>query len=204
MKLLLPLPFLLLAACTAPGHTDNEAHDTADAVRAEPDPQHPALRKQAVDTLLAHGRGHVSHYGRLADGDAVVPLGSDDLPVGMTTTYQVLRDGADHVVLVIESPVSESGDWSIAVAHYFDAQGRTYAFERRAAFFNSLCTDGLAHERSTRYYDHDGRELGSRHDLHDAAGHPLKREDCEFPYDFPYTMYPSLAELAATTGLPIP
>ncbi|MDX9750259.1 MAG: hypothetical protein RBT71_04175 [Flavobacteriales bacterium] len=198
------LPTLLLAVLlTACGGNTPSAPPLAEQAGAPESTTaaDPATRKQAIDALLELDPGRVAVYAQVPGAQRPVIVEDGAFPEEVATTWNVLRDAAGHVVLVLEIPFSESGDWSIVLGHYFDAQGRTFAFERRAAFYNSLCTDGLAHETATRHYAPDGRETDALFSLKDEAGQDLDRAECDFPYDHPYTMHPTLAELVAATGL---
>lgn len=187
--LLLPL---LLCACgeSGPSSTTVPAHD-------------PATRKQAIDALAEMGPQRMTHYARMDSVGPWVIVTQDDAPEGTLTFCFVMRDANGRLLSVSEAPQSISGDWYITLTHYFDEQGRTFAFERRASYYNSICAPDLAHETTTRYYAPDGRELEALFNLKDDTGKELDRAECQFPYDYPYTMYPNSAELAKGTGLPL-
>lgn len=199
MRTLRSLPaIILLAACSGnPPSTGPAGTTPANGTL----PQDPATRKQAIDALLEMEPQRIAVYVRVPGSDSLLHVRDGAFPEEVATTFNVLRDAGGHVVLAVEAPFSESGDWDITLAHYFDADGRTFAFERRAGFFNSICTDGMAHETTIRYYAPDGRETQAIFSLKDEQGNDLKREACEFPYDHPYIMYPSWPELAKEAGL---
>lgn len=193
---------VLLAAC-GDGRNPEDATEADRAAAVLERADGPEARKSAMDTLMKEHPERLQVYADAPGGAPPEQVIGGSFPDNWTTAYTVLRDEGGTVLLVAAAPFSESGDWDISLVHYFDRAGRTFAFERRASFFNSGCTDGVAYERATRYYDTTGRETSAVFALQDAQGKDLVREHCSFPYDFPYTMYTTLGELAQDVGLPV-
>ena len=59
---------------------------------------------------------------------------------------------------------------------------------RSSGFFNSECTDGAAHELLIKFLNEDFSVLDSSYSLKDDNKKSLKKEECTFNYDFPYTI----------------
>ena len=117
---------------------------------------------------------------------------NEDFPEEVEKTFNIWRDANGKIVFVGEYPFSESGDWYIEYKHYFNDTGETFAFERRTNFFNSICTEDVAYEVITDFYDVDFRKLHQVYSLTDLQGDSLNKEECEFHYDYPYKVSPSL------------
>ncbi|GAB3244718.1 hypothetical protein GCM10027346_42610 [Hymenobacter seoulensis] len=142
-------------------------------------------QQAAIDRYaLAHPAAFLT-YVQLENG-TLVKTTSDTLPATTAVVFRVLRNEQQRLLLASESPVSESGDWSLAYTHYFNQQGHTFAFKRETAFFNSGCTESAALETITRYYTASHREVHKTTTLVDDTGKRLNRATCVSPYDWPY------------------
>jgi len=161
----------------------------------------PALRAKA-DSLLTSGRGQVTLYAKTGDG-RVIQVADPTIPQDSTTetSYAVLKDSTGTVVLLIETPVSKSGDWTNEYRHYFDAEGRTAFFRRYSSFFEG-CEFGLAKEVLERSYTTSFKTKLDTYSLTNPEGSPQDSTRCEFRYHFPYEVYPTWE--AAATALKIP
>jgi hypothetical protein len=163
----------------------------------------PVPLTQQKRTLDAYVQAHPSSfvtYARLGNGQ-VVPVKNAALPDATQTVYRVLRNRHRGIVLIQEAPVSESGDWSLTYTHYFTPQGRTFAYERRTAFFNSQCTESAAHETKVQYYDAAFRPRQREYRLTDSDGTPLPQQRCSFPYQWAYQPSKTVSEFAKKNKL---
>ncbi|TWJ04428.1 hypothetical protein JN11_00137 [Mucilaginibacter frigoritolerans] len=152
------------------------------------------------------------------DSNAVIVLikkpGSDSLqlikdgkfPDDVEVTYNLVKDKNGNIVLISESPTSESGDWDIQYLNYFNKSGKLFAFERMAGFFNSECTidaDDAAHEDLVKYYDTDFNVISSKYTLTDSKHRKLKKSKCQFNYDYPYIIAKDLKTYLKTNHINI-
>ena len=94
-----------------------------------------------------------------------------------------------------------SGDWTITYTYYFDAVGRTVAFQRYSGFFNG-CDFGLARETSVYEYAATGSLVLKEYTLTDSDGVPKPTTACQFMYRYPYSIYASWRAYAHAMGLP--
>ena len=102
------------------------------------------------------------------------------------TTFNILKDSLGQIITASEFPFSESGDWNIILTHYFDKDGKTFAFERQTNFFNSMCTDGVAFETQTEFYNSDFQLIDRMYKLVDEKNKILQKDSCQFPYNYEY------------------
>ena len=63
-------------------------------------------------------------------------------------------------------PYSESGDWYIEYRHYFDDNGKTFAFSRLGNIFADV-KGGLAMEILLKYYDDNFKTINQTYRLTD-------------------------------------
>ena len=145
--------------------------------------------KRQLDSLMKRGKHRIEVYALRAGEDSAIKVDKGEFPDSIRSTFNVFRDDAGRSRVASEFPFSESGDWSLRLTHYFDEKGRTFAFERSLNFFNSVCTPGMASEIRSYFFDTSGRVTDSLYLLLDKEDKALKRKDCQFPYDYPYSIH---------------
>ncbi|MBI4125665.1 MAG: hypothetical protein HY466_07040 [Deltaproteobacteria bacterium] len=143
-------------------------------------------RKAEVDTLFNNNRNKIIVFVKLADKNDLVQIENEKWPDSIETTYNLFKGNNGKLIVAREMPYSESGDWDITFSHYFDKDGKTFAFERQTIFFNSICTDDVAYETKTEYYDTDLKIIGKEYKLIDQKGNSLQKDSCIFDYDRGY------------------
>lgn len=145
--------------------------------------------KRQLDSLMKRHKHRIEVYALRAGEDSALRIDNEEFPDSIRSTFNLFRDDEGRLRAASEFPFSESGDWSIRLTHYFDEKGRSFAFERRLNFFNSLCTQGLASETRSYFLDTTGRRTDSLYLLLDQEEKALRRQECQFPYDYPYTIH---------------
>jgi hypothetical protein len=148
-------------------------------------------QKASIDSLLNRRKDRILVLVKLSSKDALIPLKDTVLPDDTETSFNILKDSVGHIVAILESPYSESGDWYIAYVHYFDNDGKTFAFSKQTNFFNSGCTEGVAYETSIEYYDNDFKQVSKEYKLVDEKDSAINKSKCDFPYDEPYSVKPN-------------
>jgi len=151
-------------------------------------------QKKGIDTLFQQRKGTFLVFAKQEDSLVPVQIFGTDFPENIATTYNILKDRSGKIVRISEMPYSETGDWQIIYNYYFDTLEKTFAFEKQTDFFNSLCTPGIAHEKETIFYDSNFQKLDSAFSLVDENYHRLKKDSCDFPYDYPYKISSNLSD----------
>ncbi len=147
------------------------------------------LQKTIIDTLFSRSNDKLIVLVLLTDNKEPIKVKNGKFPDNVQTTFNILKDSTGHIVTISEFPFSESGDWDIIYTHYFDKDGKTFAFERNTSFFNSLCTyddDGIAYETLTEFYNKNFQLIDKTYRLVDEKDRSLKKDSCQFPYDYEY------------------
>lgn len=157
-------------------------------------------RKDSIDRFDSDTASLIL-LAKVPGANQLVRVFNGNFPEEVEVSYNLLKDKQGNVIYIFETPTSESGDWDIAYRSYYDQTGKLFAFERRAGFFNSECTDGAAHERLVKYYNHKFAVLDSTYSLTDHEKKPLKKSDCIFNYNFPYKIHSQVARHLAAIGL---
>lgn len=173
----------LFAACNS---NDSKTSSTSRLV-PEPDIlERLKYQKTNIDTLFNQSKDKLIVLAKLADKGETIQIKNGNFPDNVETTFNILKDSLGRVITSSEFPFSESGDWNIILTHYFDKDGKTFAFERQTNFFNSICTDGVAYETQTEFYDSDFQLIDKMYKLVDEKNKTLQKDSCQFPYDYEY------------------
>lgn len=143
-------------------------------------------QKTIIDTLFNHSKDKLIVLAKLVDKDELIQIKNGNFPDNVETSFNVLKDSLGQIITASEFPFSESGDWNIILTHYFDKDGNTFAFERQTNFFNSICTDGVAYETQTEFYNSDFQLIDKMYKLVDQKNKTLQKDSCQFPYDYEY------------------
>ena len=183
IALLFTISAVLIASCNS--RTDRS--ESTSRLVPEPDLiERLKFQKAAIDTLHNHSKEKIILFVKLANKDELQKITYENFPENVETSFSILKDSLGKIITASEIPVSESGDWYIVLTHYFDQNGKTFAFERQTNFFNSICTEGVAYETKTEYYNDKFELVDSLYKLIDEKNQPLQKDSCGHPYNFEY------------------
>lgn len=150
------------------------------------------IQKASTDSLFNQHRDELIVLAKLTDTNEPKIIEAGMFPGNVETTFNILTDSLGQILRISELPYSESGDWLIVFSHYFDTDGKTFAFERQTNFFNSICTEGLAFETRSEFYTVDFQVLDKNYKLVDEKNIPLEKDNCQLPYDYNYEISPGV------------
>jgi len=188
MKRLIYIFTIFIGLLTACNSSDNKTNSSSSSGLL-PEPKilsRLKYQKQIIDTLFNHSKDKLIVLAKLTDNNEPISIQDGNFPDNVETTFNILKDSLGHILTVSEFPFSESGDWDITFTHYFDKNGKTFAFERQTNFFNSICTRGVAYETRTEFYNSDFQLIDKTYKLVDKKNKTLQKDSCQFPYDFEY------------------
>ncbi|TGE25548.1 hypothetical protein E5K00_10280 [Hymenobacter aquaticus] len=158
-------------------------------------------RRIAADKYASSNKSSLTYYAK--QPTRLLPLaGNSTVPDGTETVFTIVRNKQNKILLITETPTSQSGDWHIEYSQYFDDKGNRFAFKRSASFFNSGCTPGVAHETRVRYYDPSYKSVKSTYTLTDERNKPLTKGKCTFPYNYSYTLSNTVSDYLKRNKLP--
>lgn len=181
---------VILAGCT--GNATKQTSMSVDTRNTELTTAIDPIRNKKLIDSLAKDTNSLIVYAKVPNSLKLVVVKNGKFPDAVETSYNLLKDEDGKVIYIFESPYSESGDWDIAYRSYFNKDGQLFAFERKAGFFNSECTDGAAHETLIKYYTKDFSVADSIYSLTDDNKKPLEKSKCIFNYNYPYKVYPTV------------
>lgn len=178
-----------------------EPKSTAESRLPEPDILlRLANQKDLIDTMLNSAEYTREPFGLTTEGK-VIKITDETEESGMfSTLYLLVKDKLGSVVRISESPYSESGDWSVSVAHYFDKNNKTFAVEKNYATFHSLCNDEIVAEQKTTFYDDNMKLLDNRR-IVTGGGSRIAEDSCMVPFYDNYVVLPDAAACLKYFGL---
>ncbi len=195
---------ILWVSCNSstPSNTSNQTKTDSRELVPEPDLN---LRlhgeKNVIEKLIRLKELDITVWVQQIGVKSPTQVFNEQWPEGIETTFNLWTDSNNVLVCLGEYPYSESGDWSIALTHYFDQRGNTFAFECSTSFYNSICTDELAIEQIATFYNTNHQRIDSTYLLRDSNGATLARDSCQFPYEYPYDIYPTSQKLLSSIEL---
>ena len=190
----------LLASCNT-----NKNKSRSGAQRTDPTVMLDSITKARtrIDSLFNQNKERLIVFAKIAGQEEPIRITNRKFPKQVHTTFNILKDSSGNIITISEFPYSESGDWSIILTHYFDKMGRTFAHKRQADFYNSICTDGMAHQTRLEYYDNPLKLIERTEALVDDQNNPLKKDNCQFPYEYEYKISEDLGKYLSINKLPI-
>ncbi len=153
-------------------------------------------RKDSIDKLVKRAirtkSKNLKVLVKVKGKNKLVKVEGTNWPENIEYTYNLIEDTVNNCTFILATPFSESGDWDVTYAYYFD-RGKLFAFERKTGFFNSECTDDAAHETICYFYNNDFKQVKKTYKLTDRNGKNLVKSKCVFNYDFKdYKIYKTL------------
>jgi hypothetical protein len=151
-------------------------------------------RVDSIDRYVAAHRDQLKLYARLPKAEELVPVRDSTVwPNGLESSYNLLSDSSQRLLLYREMPQSESGDWFAEATTYFAPSGRAILYDYRISSFGSGCTEVLRESKKT-YLQPGGGILKQEHRFTDKDGKPVVADNCERRGDDPPPPKRSAAE----------
>ena len=141
-------------------------------------------KKIEIDSFVSQNPKNLTILVKRIDRSDLFQIANEIFPEDVETTFNIVKDKAGHIIYACEIPNSESGDWFVALNHYFDKNGKTFAFEKQTNEFNSGCAE-ITYETKTEYYNNDFKSIGSDYKLVDKKKKELRKKDCDL-MDYKY------------------
>lgn len=132
-------------------------------------------RKDSIDKASLRDTDSLLAFVKMRDKERLIKIYNGKFPEdSIECTYNILLSNG-RVLLIMSSPYSESGDWDLEYTHYFDADGRTFAYQKRANAF-ALPNDGVAYETTLDYFGPGLKRIRHSYKLVDQNDKPLGKE----------------------------
>lgn len=158
--------------------------------------------KSHTDSLFKYAvEEEITIYVKQIGIDSLIKAEAKRLPEDIESTINIFRDNMGHIIRISESASIENGDLFVSCNHYFDDRGKTFAFEKKTNSFNNHCTDGVAYETQTFYYDENFKQVSYTYKLVDEDEMPLVKDSCNI-FNYEYTPQPDVINYLKLQGLP--
>jgi hypothetical protein len=146
-------------------------------------------QKAEIDTLIFYDKGQKTNYIQLSEND--LPFQINSIFDGdYDSEFVLYKDSLGEIICISEMPYSRSGDWFLSLNHYFDKEGKTFAFTKH---FNSfMCTNGIGYETITEFYNIEFHIINKEYKLVDKDNNPISKENC---MNYDYTVFSNIDKL---------
>jgi hypothetical protein len=159
-------------------------------------------KKAAIDNYLDKHPKAITVLVKVPGKENLVRVVGDKWPDEIEYTYNIIKDKAGKIILIAQTPESESGDWDIIYKHYFDENGNTFAFYQSEALFTDQVKGGVAGKELLRYYDPLFKTISQTNQLVDVDHKPLKAKESELDFrEYKYSIYKNVKECLAGYGI---
>lgn len=203
-QLLYILSMLLLIACNKTDKT--EVAESTTPIK----PSKPAIidyvplegNKSHIDSLFKYANEEeISIFVRQKGEEHLQQVVAKHIPGNVEAGYNVFRDNMGNVIRIAENPDSGDDGLFISCTHYFDENGKTFAFERKINSFNCYCTDGVLFETKITYYDPAFKVIGKTYKLIDENEIEMVKDSCRL-VEYNYTVQPDVATYISNKSIP--
>ena len=148
-----------------------------------------------IEEFISKNEDKVELMAITNNSDKPVKVVNGEWPDMVVVSINILRRPNGQIYYYAEYPMSESGDWFIGYAHYFDNDGNVIAFKRTANFFNAECTNGVAMEKSIYTFDQNHNLTSKSYSLTDSEEQDISSKTCWFNYDYEYVIGQTIADV---------
>jgi hypothetical protein len=152
-------------------------------------------RRLQIDKQITTDKSNLIVLAKVKGQDDLLRVINENWPENIETTFNILKNQNGQIIYIGEFPTSESGDWDLELKHYFADNGRIVAFEKRLAYFNDNCGDGIVVEKQIELYDNLFKVLKTTNTLTDKSGKALSETECGNAYDWDLDKRATVKEL---------
>lgn len=160
-------------------------------------------KKSATDRAIKRYSKKIIVLAKVSARKVLVKVKDENWPDNLEYTFNILKDSAGRIIFIARMPYSESGDWFVSDAHYFDGQGNTYAFEHQENIFNDEVKGGAVKHIISKLYGEGFKNVLAMNKLTDANGKIIPKKVYDFPNN-KYVIYKSLADCMVAYNIKLP
>jgi hypothetical protein len=158
-------------------------------------------QKLAIESAISAEQSKLIVFARVPDRAALVRVVNEQWPDDVETVYNIWKDESGRVVYIGESPVSQSGDWTLDIGYFFNERGQLFAFEKRLGYFREDCGSGIVVQRDITLYDANFKAISTTRTLTDGEGKPVEGDMCGNGYDWVFEVRPTVGEMMELKGI---
>ncbi|HTE01975.1 MAG TPA: hypothetical protein VK668_21955 [Mucilaginibacter sp.] len=151
-------------------------------------------KKEAIDDYLKKHQKEIITLAKVAGKKKPVRVLNNKWPDGVEYSYNILKNKSGKIIFIMQSPFSESGDWDIEYHHYFDEDGKTYAFSREESVFGDI-KGGIIRMLLFKYYGGNFNIIGTTTKFMDVNFKPIKVKEGQYDFrDDKYSIHKSVGD----------
>ena len=152
-------------------------------------------RKAKYESYAYNHRKNIVFLVKIRGKNDLLKVKEGDWPDDTEFIYTILKDETGKIILITQSPYSQSGDWYIECKHYFNSNGKTFAFSKRETVFNDSVKGEVAMETFLRFYNDRFEVIEKDYRLTDGDDKLIKRNKNDFDFrDFKEQVYSNVSD----------
>lgn len=156
-------------------------------------------QKIEIDSFVVQNPKNLTILVKRIDHSDLFQIENEKFPDDVETTFNLVKDKTGRIIYICEIPNSESGDWFVTLNHYFDENGKTFAFEKHTSSFASVCAE-ITYETKVEYFDSDFKSIGNDYKLVDDKKKKINPKDCDL-MDYPDKILPKVDDFLKTNRI---
>ena len=152
-------------------------------------------RKAKYESYAYNHRKNIIFLVKISGKKDLLRVKEGDWPDDTEFIYTILKDERGKIMLITQSPYSQSGDWYLECKHYFNSNGKTFAFSKRETVFNDSVKGEVAMETFLRFYNDRFEVIEKDYRLTDGDDKLIKRNKNDFDFrDFKEQVYSNVSD----------
>ncbi len=152
-------------------------------------------RKAKYESYEYNHRKNIVFLVKISGKKGLLKVKEGDWPDDTEFIYSLLKDEAGKIILITQSPYSQSGDWYIECKHYFNSKGKTFAFSKKETVFDDRVKGEVAMETFLRFYNDRFDVIEKDYRLTDGDDKLIKRNKNDFDFrDFKEQVYSNVSD----------
>ena len=147
-------------------------------------------RKAKYESYAYNHRKNIVFLVKISGKKDLLKVKEGDWPDDMEFIYTILKDENGKIMIITQSPYSQSGDWYIECKHYFNSNGKTFAFSKRETVFDDSVKGEVAMETFLWFYNDNFEVTEKDYRLTDGDDKLIKKNKNDFDFrDFKEQIY---------------
>jgi hypothetical protein len=160
-------------------------------------------KKAYIDKYIEKHSNDLIVLVKIPGKKALVRVKGDQWPDEIEYTFNILKDHSGKIIFIAQMPYSESGDSNIEYRHYFDEQGKTYAFSGKESIFDDNVKGGVVRQTLLKYFDVNSKTINEVYRLTDVNNKELKTNVNKIDFsDDVFTIYKDLNDCLKDYKIP--
>ena len=136
--------------------------------------------KKEIDAQLKNDTSE--SFAKRYNRPGLVQVYNGKFPEDTERSYSLMSDAKGKVRYIVESPVSESGDWFVTFEYYYDTEGNLFALSVNKNMFNGCPNIEIVFEEKITYFDKKFKKIGKTITVKDKKKRKVDSKKCNLDF----------------------